>query len=144
MLVIKPRCGAHGMGRYTAATTTTDGSGIFDSITRKMFATGLKKAISTGANSVIAHKISDAVVNGATSASQKAVESAVNEAVNTVKPIVKESLKKLVGQKRHHRSSSPSATKIPVVLEEIATTIKKKKPNIDINSLIDGSGIIFD
>ena len=142
MLVIKPRCGAHGFGRYTA-TTTADGSGIFDSITRKMFATGIKKAISTGANSVIAHKISDAVVNGATSASQKAVESAVNEAVNTVKPIVKESLKKLVGQKRHHRTSSPS-TPIPVVLEEIATTIKKKKPNIDINSLIDGSGIVFD
>ena len=55
MLVIKPRCGAHGMGRYTT-TTTAGGSGIFDSITRKMFATGLKKAISTGANSVIAHK----------------------------------------------------------------------------------------
>ena len=114
MLVIKPRCGAHGMGRYTAATTT-DGSGIFDSVTRKMFATGLKKAISTGANYVIAHKISDAVVNGATSASPKAVESAVNEAVNTVKPIVKESLKKLVvGQKR----SSPSVT-IPAVLVEL-------------------------
>ena len=66
-------------------------------------------------------------MNGATSASQKAVESVVNEAVNTVKPVVKESLKKLVGQKR----SSPS---VPVVLEEIATTIKKKKPNIDIKS----------
>ena len=136
MLIIKPRGGDHGMGRYAAV----NGSGIFDSISRKMFATGLKKAISTGANSVIAHKISDAVVNGATSASQKAVESVVNEAVNTVKPIVKESLKKLVvGQKR----SSPSVT-IPAVLEEIATTIKKKKPNIDINSLIDGSGIVFD
>ena len=137
MLIIKPRGGDHGMGRYAAV----EGSGIFDSISRKMFATGLKKAISTGANSVIAHKISDAVVNGATSASQKAVESVVNEAVNTVKPIVKESLKKLVGQKRS--SSSPSIS-IPVVLEEIATTIKKKKPNIDINSLIDGSGIVFD
>ena len=124
MLVIKPRCGAHGMGRYAA-----DGSGIFDSISRKMFAAGLKKAISTGANSVIVHTISDAVVNGATSASQKAVESVVNEAVNTVNPVVKESLKKLLGQKR----SSPSVT-IPVVLEEIATTIKKKKPNIDIKS----------
>ena len=76
-------------------------------------------------------------MNGATSASQKAVESVVNEAVNTVKPIVKESLKKLVGQKR------PSVS-IPIVLEEIATTVKKKKPNIDINSLIDGSGIVFD
>ena len=110
MLIIKPRGGDHGMGRYTAA----QGSGIFDSISRKMFATGLTKAINTGANSVIAHKISDAVVNGATSASQKAVESVVNEAVNTVKPIVKESLKKLVGQKR----PSPSVS-IPIVLEEV-------------------------
>ena len=112
-----------------------------DILLLNVLATGLKKAISTGGNSVIAHKISDAVVNGATSASQKAVESAVNEAVNTVKPIVKESLKKLVGQKRS--SSSPSVS-ISIVSEEIATTIKKKKPNIDINSLIDGSGIVFD
>ena len=65
----------------------------------------------------------------------------MNEAVNTVKPIIKESLLKLVGQKRS--SSSPSAS-IPNLLEEIATTVKKKKPNIDINSLIDGSGIVFD
>ena len=63
MLVIKPRGGAHGMGRYGdgAAAAAAVGSGILDSISRKMFATGLKKAISTGANSVIAHKISDAV-----------------------------------------------------------------------------------
>ena len=135
MLIIKPRGGDHGMGRHAAA----DGSGIFDSISRKMFATGLKKAISTGAKSVIAHKISDAVVNGATSASQKAVENIMNEAVNTVKPVLKESLKKLVGRKR----PAPSVS-IPIVLEEIATTIKKNKPNIDINSLIDGSVIVFD
>ena len=139
MLVIKSRGGNSGMGRYAA---TVAGSGIFDSITRKMFASGLKKAISTGANSVIAHKVADAVVNGATSASQKAAESVVNEAVNAVKPIVKESLKKLVGQKR---SLPPPVSAIPIVLEEIATTVnKKKKPNIDINSLINGSGIIFD
>ena len=82
-------------------------------------------------------------MNGATSASQKAVESVVNEAVNTVKPIIKESLKKLVGQKRS--SSSLPSVSIPIILEEIATTVKKKKkPNIDINSLINGSGIVFD
>ena len=39
MLVIKPRDGDLGMGRYAAAA----GSGIFDSISRKMFATRLKK-----------------------------------------------------------------------------------------------------
>ena len=127
MLIIKSRGGDYGMRRYAV-------SGIFYSITRKMFASGLKKAISTGANSVIAHKVADAVVNGATSASQKASESVVNEAVNAIKPIVKESLKKLVGQKR-----PPPAE---AVLEEIAK--KKNKPNIDINSLINGSGIIFD
>jgi hypothetical protein len=138
MLVIKSRGGDSGMGRYYYYA----GSGIFDSITRKMFASGLKKAISTGANSVIAHKVADAVVNGATSATQKAAESVVNEAVNAVKPIVKESLKKLVGRKR---SLLPPVSTTPIVLEEIVTTVnKKKKPNIDINSLIDGSGIIFD
>ena len=139
MLVIKSRGGNSGMGRYAAI-----GSGIFDSITRKNFASGLKKAISTGANSVIAHKVADAVVNGATTASQKAAASVVNEAVNAVKPIVKESLKKLVGQQRSLPPPPPVST-IPIVFEEIATTVnKKKKPNIDINSLFNGSGIIFD
>ena len=136
MLVIKSRGGDYGMRRNA-------GSGIFDSITRKMFASGLKKAISTGANCVIAHKVTDAVVNGATTASQKAAESVVNEAINTVKPIVKEVLKKLVGQKR----PSPAVlVSLPTALEEIATTVKKKqkKSNIDIYSLIDGSGIVFE
>ena len=109
MLVIKSRGGNSGMGRYAAAA----GSGIFDSITRKMFASGLKKAISTDANSVIAHKVADAVVNGATTASQKAAASVVNEAVNAVKPIVKESLKKLVGQKRS--LPPPPVSTIPIV-----------------------------
>ena len=118
MLVIKPRGGGGGMRRYA-------GSGIFDSISRKMFASGLKKAISTGAKSVIAQKVADAVVNGATSTVQKAAEGVVNEAINTVKPYVK----KLVGQKRS-----------PIPLE----TVKSEKPKIDINSLIDGSGIVFD
>ena len=92
MLVIKPRGGDSGMRRYAAA-----GSGIFDSISRKMFASGLKKAISSDAKSVIAQKVADAVVNGATSTVQKAAESAVNEAINTVKPYVK---KRVVGH--HH------------------------------------------
>ena len=120
MLVIKPRGGAGGMRRYAA------GSGIFDSISRKMFASGLKKAISTGAKFVIAQKVADAVVKGATSTVQKATESAVNEAINSVKPYVK---KLVVGQKRP-----------PISIE----TVQNKIPKIDINSLIDGSGIVFD
>ena len=139
MLVIKPRGGNSGMGRFNAA-----GSGIFDSISRKMFASGLKKAISTGARSVVAQKVADAVVNGATSASQKAAESIVNEAINTVKPIVKDSLKKLVtGQKRSAAVAALPLSIIPTTLPE-SVVIKKKKPDIDINSLINGSGIVFD
>ena len=137
MLVIKSRGGDSGLQRFNAA-----GSGIFDSITRKMFASGLKKAISTVANSVIAHKVADAVVNGATSASQKAAESVVNEAVNTVKPIIKNSLKKLiVGQKRSSPAVVPVTT-IPTLLDE--SVVKKRKTDIDINSLINGAGIVFD
>ena len=92
-----------------------------------MFASGLKKAISTGAKSVIAQKVADAVVNGATSTVQKAAEGAVNEAINSVKPYVKKKL--FVGQKRS-----------PIQIE----TVQNKIPKIDINSLIDGSGIVFD
>ena len=58
--------------------------------------------------------------------------------LNTVKLIVNESLKKIVGQKR----SLPSVS-IPIPLEEIATTVKKMKPNIDNNSLIHSSGIVL-
>ena len=36
-----------------------------------------------------AQKVADAVVNGATSATQKTVEGAVNEAINTATPYVK-------------------------------------------------------
>ena len=142
MLVIKPRGGNSGMGRYNAA-----GSGIFDSISRKMFASGLKKAISTGARSVVAQKVADAVVNGSTSASQKAAESIINEAINTVKPIVKNSLKKLVtGQKRSSAAEAvfPVPIVIPTTLQEGVANKKKRKPDIDINSLINGSGIVFD
>ena len=110
MLVVKPR-GGHRYG----------GSGIFDAISRKMLSSGFKQAISTGAKSAIAQKVVDAVVNGATSATQKAVEGAVNEAINKVT---------VLGKKR----SSPSP-------QEEETSPAKK---INISSLIDGSGIVFD
>ena len=58
------------------------------------------QVINTGAKSAIAQKVADAVVNGATSATQKAVEGDVNEAINTVTPYVKDSLQMLVSWKR--------------------------------------------
>ena len=60
MLVVAPR-GGDGRRQYWYG-----GSGIFDAISRKMLSSGLKKGVSTGARSVIAQKVADAVVNGAT------------------------------------------------------------------------------
>ncbi len=142
MLVIKSRGGDSGMRRFNADAAA--GSGIFDSISRKMFASGLKKAISTGAKTVVAQKVATAVVNGATSATKKAVESVVNEAINSVKPIIKNSLeKKLVaGQKRSSPAAAVPVT-LPIPLEE-SVVKKKKRSDIDINSLINGAGIVFD
>ena len=133
MLVLKKR-GA--MRRYRFG-----GSGILDGFIQNMFSSGIKSAINRGINSAVAHKVANAVVNGATLAAkktanaavngatlatQKAAEKATHEVFNTVvKPYVKE---KLSGKKR------------------AATTAITQSPakRININSLIDGSGIVFD
>ena len=57
MLVIRSRgsCDS-GLGRNS-------GSGMLDAVDRKLFSSGFKRAISSGVNSAIAHKVADAVVN---------------------------------------------------------------------------------
>ena len=138
MLVIKSR--GRGMRRYCYG-----GSGVFDTIGRKMFSSGLKTAISSSAKSAIAQKIADAVVNGATSATQKAAETAVNEVINTVTPYVKKSVKKLAGKKRPlNLVGQHIEAKIPKAAKTAVKHIVSKIPQIDINSLIDGSGIVLD
>ena len=107
---------------------------------RKLFSSGFKKVISSGVNSATAHKVADAVVNGATSATQKfgkcvvrgaasagqkAAESVVNNAIDSTK-------KWFVGRKR---SIQPSVTE-PIIVPQ--------KRMLDIDSLIDGSGIVLD
>ena len=87
MLAVAPRCG--GARRYCYV-----GSCIFETINRTMLSSGFKKAISNGAKSAIAQKVANAVVNGATSATQKAVEGDVTEAIHTVTPYVKEPVQK--------------------------------------------------
>ena len=65
MLIIQRRGSCRGgMGRYY------HGSGMFGEIGRKLFSSGIKKIISSGTSSSIAHKVADAVVNGATSTSK--------------------------------------------------------------------------
>ena len=115
------------------------GSGMFDTLGRKLFSSGLKRIISSGASSAIAHKVADAVVNGAKSATRKAAEFAAKEAISAVTPYVKDTVKKIVGLKR---SLVPVATDPPPLHQ--VDSINLKKARLDINSLIDGSGIILD
>ena len=112
-----------GLGRYSR-------SGMYDAVDRKLFSSGVKRAISSGVNSAIAHKVADVVVNGktvakgTTSAGKKAVESVVNNAKYSTK-------KWIVGKKRSIQSLAD-----PIILPQ------KGKLNID--SLIDGSSIVLD
>lgn len=121
MLVIHRRgscCRGGGIGRYY------HGSGIVDDIGRTL----LSKAISSGTSSAIAHKVVDSVVNGATLVGKKTANAALKGAVNAV---VQE---KLAGRRRRKRPSSSTTA--------IADPPLAKRFNID--SLIDGSGIVYD
>ena len=113
---------------------------MLNAIGRQLFSSGFKRAISSGVNSAIAHKVADAVVNGATTTSQKvgkavvkgatsagkkAIGSVVNNAIDYAK-------KWIVGKKR---SIQPSVA---------GPTIVSQKRKLDIESLIDGFGIVLD
>ena len=120
MLVIHR--GHGGMGRYYR------GSGMLNDIGQKLFPDGIKKVISSDTGSSIAHKVADAVVNGAANAIIKeAVSGNVGKAVNTVVDSVVNTVKK---KKRTYPSHSEG---VPL-----------KRTKIDIDSLIDGSGIVYD
>ena len=140
MLVIRRRGSSlGGMGRYYY-----QGSGMLDTIARKLFSSGIQKVISNGASSVIAHKVADAVVNGATSTTVKKVADAIvkeatsaagKASASAVKTAIDSVVNKVVkgGVKRPAVESSLAVHQQPS---------KRKKINID--SLIDGSCIIYD
>ena len=122
------------------------GSGMFATIARKLFSSGIKKAISSGASSAMAHKVADAVVNGATSTSKKVADAIVKEAASAagkasaraVNTAI-DSVVKKVGKKR---PAAPVAT-APRNLAEPCIVVPKRR-KIHINSVIDGSGIVYD
>ena len=120
MLVIHPRGGGRKKYMY-------GGSGIFDPITSKIFKSGLKGVIKSGAQSAIGQKIADAVVNGATSATKKVLEDSVDSAINKAKSYINN---KPLKRKQENKEQS--------------FTPNNKKSKININTLIDGSGIVFD
>ena len=75
-----------GMGRYY------HGSGMLDEIGRKLFSSGIKKSISSGTSSAIAHNVADAAVNGATSTSKKVADAIAKELTSTSASAVKQLL----------------------------------------------------
>ena len=74
-LVVRNRYGsaAGGLRRYR-------GSGIFSSIGRKLFSSGLKKVINVATKANLPQKIANVVVNGAQSAGQKIGKAASQKA----------------------------------------------------------------
>lgn len=117
MLKVPPRGGGNKKYQY-------GGSGIFDSLTRKIFSTGMKNVINTAAKSAITQKVANAVVNGATSTAEKAIKEVVNDTIKHIKQ----------GRKRVISS--------PTIQGNQHQEVKKAK--VDINSLINGSGIVLD
>ena len=131
------------------------GSGIIDTIARAMFSGGAR-AISRGASSAAAQKVANVVVNGATTAAkesanaalrgatiaaQRAGEKAVNEAVRAVVEKVQRKKKKKKKKKKVKTWTYPATAVIPTTTANTANTGSRR---ININSLIDGSGIVLD
>ena len=127
MLVIHRSGGGGGMGRYY------HGSGMIEEIGRKLFSSGLKKVISSGTTSAIAHKVVDAVVNGAASETSKKVASAIaKEVVSAAGKASANAVFDSIANKK--KRSADAYSVVPL----------KRKKIIDIDSLIDGSGIVYD
>ena len=129
------------------------GSGIIDAIARAILSSG-SKAISSGVSSAAPQKVANVVVSGANTAAkesakaalrgaalaaQKAGEKAVNAAIHTVANKGKRGVKNL----RKYRKTA--SKKIARELEKtpLAKAITSAR-KININSLIDGSGVILD
>ena len=119
MLVVSARGGGKKKYQY-------GGSGIFAGLTKNIFQKSFKNAISAGAQSAIGQRIADAFVNGSTSATKKAVEDTVNTAINKAKSYTTQKV-----LKRKQEGVEPIIS-------------SSKKPKININTLINGSGIVLD
>jgi len=121
-LVIQNRQGAtaSGLRRYK-------GRGIFSSIGRKLFSSGLKKVITVASKANLPQKIADVVVNGAKTGGEK------------LGTLAGEKLTQTILRKKGKRKRSPP---IDRSLEEESRN--NKKPKLDIDRLINGSGIIIE
>ena len=120
-LVIQNHRGAtaSGLKRYR-------GEGIFSSIGRKLFSSGLKKVITIASKANLPQKIADIVVNGSKTGGEK------------LGTLAGEKLTQTILKKKKKKRSPP----IDLSLEEESRN--NKKPKLDIDRLINGSGIIIE
>ena len=120
-LIIQNRQGAtaSGLKRYRS-------EGIFSSIGRKLFSSGLKKVITVASKANLPQKIADVVVNGAKTGGEKLGTLAGEKLTQTI-------LKK----KKRKRPS-------PIDTSSKEKTQSSKKSKLDIDRLINGSGIIIE
>ena len=121
-LVIRTRLGAaaSGLRRYR-------GEGIFSSIGRKLFSSGLKKVINVAAKANLPQKIANVVVNGAQSGGEK------------IGTLAGEKLTRVILKKTKKRKKTT-----PVIPQIDEATQSSKHPKLDIDRLINGSGIIIE
>ena len=129
-LVIHNRQGsaASGLRRYR-------GSGIFSSIGRKLFSSGIKKVINVATKANLPQKIANAVVNGAQSAGEK-LGKAAGEKLGSI-------VRKRVAKKRP--ASTEEFQSVPASRKAASTAALPPPPKqkVDIDRIINGSGIIF-
>ena len=126
-LVIRNRYGsaAGGLHRYK-------GSGIFSSIGRKLFSSGLKKVINVATKANLPQKIANTVVNGAQSVGENFGKA------------VSEKLGQVAGEKVVNTVKKTLKRKLPPPEEQQIVTPPPKQARIDVNRLINGSGIVLD
>ena len=127
MLRVKPRGGGRRRYQY-------NGSGIFDSLAKHLASSGIQSAINTAAKSAVTQKVANAIVNGASSAAEKATKDLVNETVNSIKKI---------GRKRAVTIPTTSLENKVQTVETLPREVGKRA-KVNINHLINGSGIVFD
>ena len=120
-LIIQNRQGAtaSGLRRYK-------GEGIFSSIGRKLFSSGLKKVISVASKANLPQKIADVVVNGAKTGEEK------------LGTLAGEKLTQTILDKKKRKRPSPFDT------SSKEKTQSSKKSKLDVDRLINGSGIIIE
>ena len=134
-LVIRNRYGsaAGGLRRY-------NGSGIFSSIGRKLFSSGLKKVINVATKANLPQKIANVVVNGAQSAGQKFGKTVGQKLTK----FAGEKLGKIAGEKVAKSVKETLKRKLTPPEEQQIVAPPPKQAKIDVNHLINGSGIVFD